>query len=353
MSHPELHRATRELMEKYQVPGLVVAVARGTGPVDLLSLGFDAAGRPIEPASLFPVASITKLATALAVLRLVDARALSLDDPLTKFLPAAQAARAGITIRDLLSHISGLPDDLAPSAAPYNEHLTWPLLAQACLDTPLEREPRTRVTYSNVGYGLLALVVEQLTRKSFPAALNDLVLVPLGAEAYLGIEPGRAPAQLADIRGHHAGTPLEPFNSRFWRAFAFPWGGLVTNAEGAVKLVRAFAGLPEDFLQDLTRREAVRNQNGDLGGGYGPPFVYPKCPWGLGPDLRGEKTPHWTPANATADCFGHAGASGSVVWYEPSLQVAWAVLGARTADNGWLLRGTPRLGALILEAGAS
>lgn len=342
--------AVEEAMQVGRIPGMVVAVARGQAPVEFLALGEDALGRPLDRDSLFPVASITKLATALAVLRLADAGALTLDDQLSEHLPDALAAQSGVTIRALLCHTAGLPIDVSNQAAAYAPGLDWPQLRTACLETALETPPGTRVQYDNVGYGLLAAVVEQRTKRGFADALRTLVLDPLGIAGYLGVEPPRAVAALADVRGSQRGGALEPFNSAFWRSLALPWAGLVTNAAGALALVRAFQGYPTDFLQPATRAEATRNQTGDLAGGLVKPLYWSPCPWGLGPDLRGAKMPHWAPLEAGADSFGHSGASGCVAWAAPSADCAWAILGARTADSGWLLRRAPAIGAAILEA---
>jgi beta-lactamase class C len=345
--------AVEDAMERGQVPGVAVAVARGERPIECLIVGDDALGRPLVRDTLFPVASITKLATALAVLRLVDSGALALDDPLDQHLPSAAAAEPGVTIRKLLCHTSGLPLDVSASSAPYTRGLDWPTLATASLLTSLEASPDTRVQYSNVGYGLLAVVVEQRTGKDFSSALTELVLGPLGVEAYLGTEPPRAPAILAGVRGEHSSTDLEPFNSAFWRGLAFPWGGLVTTVDGALGILRAYQGIPADFLSPATRAQAARSHTGDLSGGFIAPLIWSPCPWGLGPEVRGQKTPHWTPVEAGPDSFGHSGASGALAWAAPAHGVAWAILGARTADNGWLLRRGPAIGAAILtfEAG--
>lgn len=329
--------------------GITVAAIQGPQPLEVLRLGTDASGCPLAADSLFPVASVTKLATALAVLRLVDRALLALDDPLGLHLPEAFAAQPGVTLRRLLSHTAGLPLDLPPEAAPYAPGLNWPALAAACLQTPLSHPPGTRVQYSNVGYGLLALVVELHTGQPFPAALHDLVLGPLGIEGCLGEEPPRPPVILSGVRGPHAKTALEPYNSPFWRSLALPWGGLLTTAEGAVRLVRAFQGVPSGFLRPETAAEATRNQAGELGGGYVRPLLWPRCPWGLGPELHGHKTPHWVPAQASPESFGHAGASGSLAWVDPTAGVAWAILGTRTADGGWLLRRGPAIGTAILS----
>ncbi len=345
-----VRQAVEETMRGGQVPGMVVAVARGHGPAEQLAAGADALGRPLAEDTLFPVASVTKPATALAVLRLCDEGVLGLDDPLEHHLPNAAAARPGVTLRGLLCHTSGLPLDVSGQAAPYTHGLDWPTLATACLLTPLEAPPGTRVQYSNVGYGLLALAVERRSGEPFAEALASLVLGPLGLEGYLGAEPPRPPAILANVRSQHSGTDLEPFNSAFWRGLAFPWAGLVTTAAGALAIVRAFHGLPDGLLRAETRAVATRDQTGGLDGGFVDPLWWSPCPWGLGPELRGDKSPHWIPAEAGPDSFGHTGASGCLAWLAPSSGVAWAILGARTADNGWLLRRGPAIGAAILES---
>jgi CubicO group peptidase (beta-lactamase class C family) len=205
------------------------------------------------------------------------------------------------------------------------------------------------VQYSNVGYGLLAAVVEQHTGSPFAAALQSLVLEPLGVEGYLGHEPPRPVAALTGLRGPHVGTPIEPFNSAFWRGLAFPWAGLVTTAAGALALAQAFAGFPAGFLSPATLHEATSNQTGELAGGFVAPLRWSPCPWGLGADLRGTKEPHWA-GPASPESFGHSGASGTLAWCDPARGLAWAIIGTRPADNGWLLRRAPGLCAAILDA---
>ncbi len=333
-------------MRDKAVPGIVLAVARGIREPEFLAVGTDAAGVPMTADTLFPVASITKLATALAVLRLVAIGATALDDRLDALLPDAAAAGHDITVRWLLSHTSGLPGDLVPAAAPYTPSLTWPALAAACLATPATRPPRSRVTYSNVGIGLLAVIVERLTGLSFADALVDLVLAPLDVTGYLGTEPPLPPARIAGDFGEHRGSPLEPINSRFWRSLALPWGGLVTDAAGALRLVRAFAGTPDAFLPADLRSDAVRNQAGGLGGGFFPPLTWSECPWGLGVEVRGAKSPHWTPASASPASFGHVGSSGCLAWADPDAHLAWVMLGARNFLGWW--ESWPAIGEMLL-----
>ena len=338
--------ATEALVASGRAPGVVVAMALDNQKPDVFAVGVDADGRALVPDDLFPVASITKLATALAVLRLVDRGLIGLDDPVDRFVQRAEP-HPDITIRRLLCHTAGFPIDLSADDAPYEPELTWDNLAQACVQAKLHHPPGSEVLYSNIGYGLLALVVEARAGARFRDALHDLVLTPLGIEGYLGGEPPRAPARIADVRGRHRATPLEPFNSSFWRSLALPWAGLATTAAGALALVRAFRGHPPGFLSPPLRATAIANQTDGLPGGFIEPLRWNPCPWGLGPEVRGVKEPHWIPAIVGADSFGHTGASGCLAWAAPGAGVAWAILGARTADNGWLLRHSGAISAAV------
>jgi CubicO group peptidase (beta-lactamase class C family) len=327
--------------------GLVLAVARGDGVIQSLALGVDTAGVALAADTLFIGASLTKLATALAILRLADLGALRLDDDLEQQLPDAVAARPGVTLRRILSHSAGLPVDVRPDRAPYRNGLSWPQLAEACLAEPSVAAPGVLVQYGNLGYGLAALVVERITGMSFAAALSDLVLTPLGVEGYLGVEPPRPPALLADVRGHNS-PELAPFNSAFYRSLALPWAGLVTTAAGATTLVRAFAGWPVGFLPPALLADARRSQTDGLPGGSFAPLWYDDCPWGLGPEIRGAKQPHWAPPNVAPESFGHAGASGCIAWHDPASALSYTLMGTRTAANGWLLRHAPALAAALV-----
>ncbi len=339
-----IRQAVESAMASSQVPGIMVVAARDGQPAEYLSIGVDASGHALERDSLFPVASVSKLAVALAVLRLVDREALSLDDTLGGFLMDAAAARPGVTARTLLCHTSGLPADLPEDLG----LRPWPELARACVETAPAALPGARVEYSNVGYGILAVLVERITGRRFEEALRELVLDPLGIEGYLGSEAPRAPVALTGTRGKHRGTDLEPYNGARWRAAGLPWSGLITTADGALALLRAFAGVPDSFLSASTRSEATRNQVGDLGCDLFGLIPWRSCQWGLGPELRDAKAPHWAPSTASPGSFGHAGQSGCVAWYDPAKNLAWTILGTRSAESGWLLRRCPAIGAAIL-----
>jgi beta-lactamase class C len=325
-----------QVMRANRVPGLVIAAARGGGPPEHLVIGTDAGGRALAADTLFPVASVTKLATALAVLRLADRGALGIDDALVLHAPDARAAQEGVTLRTLLCHTAGLRYEVASASAQERRGLDWPALARAYLATPPAAPPQTVVNYSNVGYGLLGIVVERVTEQRFSVALDELVLAPLGIDGYLGAEPPRLPARITGDLGEQAGTDREPYNTPHWRSLGSPGGGLVTPAAGALRLVQAFTGQPSGFLSPALLAEATRDQTGGLPGGIMAGVMeWPRCPWGLGVELRGEKMPHMAPREAAPTSFGHGGASGALVWADPAVGIAWAMLGTRTFLSWW------------------
>lgn len=322
------------------VPGILIAVQRGDAAPEYAMWGTDGRGQALAADTLLPVASITKLATALAVLRLVASGSLSLDAPLRDLLPDAAVASEPITPRMLLCHISGVPGELPEGAAPYTRSLSWQDIARASLSTPVERTPRTSVEYSNLGYSLLAIIVERTTGQPFTKAVADLVIAPLRLEAYLGAEPPRPVARITGNYGEHLGTELEPFNTPFWRALALPYGGMITTAAGSLALVRAFAGAPTGFLPAELRVEAITDQTGGVPGSMVGVFHWPHCPWGLGPDLRGRKEPHFAPLAASPASFGHAGASGCLVWCDPDADLTWSIHGTHTSETWWQKQGS-------------
>lgn len=131
--------------------------------------------RQSDENTLFRVASITKMVTALAILRLCDAGAFSPDDPVGPLLPDSRALD-GITLRHLLSHTSGLRDiSLSESGmirgTPYPDVLSQ----SGCRSA----EPGKTFSYCNFGFGLLGCVIEQATGLPVSAAVHDLVLRPL------------------------------------------------------------------------------------------------------------------------------------------------------------------------------
>lgn len=162
----------------------VVYIARGDSV--LLEEGFGLADREDSVANTgrtrFALASMGKMFTATAILQLVDAGKLRLDDTLARVLPAyPNRERAGrVTIRQLLEHTAGMGDQWSTPKRPV-PGLTGQLArAAAVAHAPLLFEPGTRWSYSNEGYTVLGAVVEEVSGMTFHAYLRRHVLEPAG-----------------------------------------------------------------------------------------------------------------------------------------------------------------------------
>ncbi|HEV2044950.1 MAG TPA: serine hydrolase domain-containing protein [Sphingomicrobium sp.] len=138
---------------------------------------------PITPATHFRLGSITKQFTAAAILKLADQGKLSLDDPLSKFLPTYPAPGASATVRQLLNHTGGMMSYTnipgwmveAKTGKPYT---TDQLIAEF-KDVPAPFKPGEKWDYNNSGYVLLGAILEKVTGKSWDQAVGDLVTGPL------------------------------------------------------------------------------------------------------------------------------------------------------------------------------
>ncbi len=131
-------------------------------------------GEPITADTVFGLASLTKQVTAAVVLHLVDQGKLRLDDPVGKFFPQAPADKAGITLRQLLTHTSGLTDH-APDDF---EVVSKEVALSRILDEKLEFTPGEKFGYSNSGFTLLALIVDKVTGVPYPQYVRETVIEP-------------------------------------------------------------------------------------------------------------------------------------------------------------------------------
>lgn len=342
-----VHEVVEQVVRDSELPGAIVALAEGNGPVEYVVTGTDAAGVPLAADSLLPVASVTKLATALAALRLVADGAFSLDDELARHLPDAAAAQPGVTIRRLLSHTAGLPADVPPGVAPYDLSLSWGMLRDACLATPPDTTPGSYLRYCNLGPGLVAIIIERITGQTISEAINDLVLGPLGVEGYLGVEPPRTPARVGGALGEHEGDELEPYNSAFYRGLGLPWGGMVATAGCALALARAFAGEPSGFLSPELLADATRDQAGGVPGIMGGFREWERASWGIGVEVHGGKMPQFAPRAASPESFGHSGHSGCLAWHDPQINLTWFTHCLLTPDRSF--RASLKINTAVVE----
>lgn len=178
--------------------------------------------------TVFDIASLSKQFTAVAILRLVDEGQLSVDDTLGELFDNVSDDKADITIHQLLTHSSGLPSYV------YDGDFTEIGRDEAikrALEANLEHAPGTQYLYSDTGYGLLAIIIENTTGQSFQSYLHEHLFGPAGME-HTGFynEPHWANEPVA-----HAYFNDETYGSAaerpgpYWGILGF--GGVLTTVE--------------------------------------------------------------------------------------------------------------------------
>jgi CubicO group peptidase (beta-lactamase class C family) len=158
---------------------------------------------PATASTLFGIGSISKQFTAVGALTLVRDGVINLDDRVTKYLPEGKGIWDGITIRQLLTHTSGIPDYCGDDAKFPSMTLdrtsnppTEQLLRQIA-KAPLNFRPGDDWAYSNTGYILLSVLIERVSKTPFPQFMHDRIFVPLGMTATRYHSPSQVSPQQA------------------------------------------------------------------------------------------------------------------------------------------------------------
>ena len=185
-------------MQRLHIPGMSVAILRGDSIV--MARGFGYANVelhvPASDSTIYQSGSVGKQFTSAAIMLLAERGKLSLDDPITKWLPEGKAAWKGITIRHLLSHTSGIAN-YTDGAVDLRKEYSENDLVKLALKSPLDFRPGTHWNYSNTGFVLLGAIVRRVTGQFYGDFLHDNVFVPLGMRtariiAEADIVPNRA-----------------------------------------------------------------------------------------------------------------------------------------------------------------
>ena len=196
----------KEIIGLKEVPGMTVALAkdgeilfrRNYGKSDV-EMNTD-----VTDTTVFGLASVTKQFTAATIMRLIEQGKISLDDPVTKFLPDYPTQGNTVTIHHLLSHTSGLKDyGLKNEELPgwYSLDLSYQQMMDLWGNRPAENKPGEVFDYNNWGYFLLGQIIERVTNTSWSNYAEPELLKPLGLNNtlfahQLRIVPGRAKGYL-------------------------------------------------------------------------------------------------------------------------------------------------------------
>ena len=171
-------------MEKQHIPGVSLAVIKD-GKV-VLAKGYGLANVelsvPATKDTVYELLSVSKEFTAAAILLLVEEGKVSLDETVPKYLPDSPAAWKDVTVRDLLSHTSGITDytDIRPFFEMIRQDASPEELMKPVKERPLDFASGTRWRYSNSNYYVLGMILERVSGKKYADFLEELIFHPLG-----------------------------------------------------------------------------------------------------------------------------------------------------------------------------
>lgn len=306
-----LERATRER----QVASAVLHVVQRE---KVFSRSF---GKARDTEAMFLLGSISKPIAITALMRLFERGEFKLTDPARKFIPAFQSeGREQVTMQHLLTHVSGLPDQLKENDQLRRNHATLGEFVEHAVRTPLQFEPGSRYQYSSMAILLAARIAELVSGAEIRELIDQSVFRPLKMEhSAQGL--GRFQRdQMVSCQTEYAapeaggGDPKAKdwdWNSTWWRQLGAPWGGTHASAPDLGKFLGEFLHEAGACLKPETARLMVRNHNR--------PGLTPRgLGFALGPAVGGK--------NCSEKTFGHTGSTGTIAWADPATRTICVVL---------------------------
>jgi CubicO group peptidase (beta-lactamase class C family) len=184
---PEIDRLMQGFAERSKVPGIAYGVIVDGKLAHVGTVGFRdlSSHAPVDSATVFRIASMTKSFTAAAILQLRDAGKLALDDPAEKYIPELAGLRypssdsPKITIRLLLSHSEGFPED-NPWGDQQLSATNDDMARMMKRGIPFSTAPGTSYEYSNFGFAILGRIVANVSGMPYPRYVTERILKPLG-----------------------------------------------------------------------------------------------------------------------------------------------------------------------------
>ncbi len=321
-------------VDRREIAGAVTVVGRRDGIVSHEAIGSLDLDRkqPMRGDALFRIASMTKPITAIGIMILIDDGKLKLTDPVETHLPefrgqmlvadrteetvVLRKPARPITVRDLLTHTSGLPDRTPLQADLYARRIhTLAEAVMAYSQRPLEFEPGSSWAYCNMGVDTLGRIIEVASGRPYEDFLRERVFAPLGMKDTT-FYPTREQFERAAVPGVKRGEKLAPlarslFDPPPGARFPMPCGGLYTTGPDLARLYQMMLGrgargevriLSEQGATAMTTDQTDVVRSGPVGTGLG---------WAV------VRRPPGEDKLLSPGSYGHSGALHTNAWIDP------------------------------------
>ncbi len=289
---------TEEIEEKVEGSFAMVLIEDGEVSKDF----FYSIDQPVNGNTAFPVASISKWVTSFGIMKLVEKGRLDLDKPVDDYLsrwhlPESEFDNRKVTIRRLLSHSSGLVDDLGYEGfAPGKTVQTIEESLTKAADSPYSEgvarvgyEPGSEYMYSGAGYTILQLVIEEVSGQSFQDYMTKEVFEPLEMNNSTFVLAEKPALQLAQLYKED-GSLSEPYTF---------------TALAAASLYTSTADLSKFLIANISDNQ-VLSEKIILGMSEPETFIRKIAVYGTGPHLYSQNDPN-------SNIIGHDGSGGTIM----------------------------------------
>lgn len=250
----ELDDRIRQEMEANNIPGVVVGVASRGRLVHWKGYGLANVELrvPAHDSTVFEIGSISKEFVSAAVMLLEEEGRLGLDDPIHRYLADLPSEWLGVTIRQLMTHTSGIPDyEEIQTYEAYRFRFTPEEIIRVAHSRPMDFPPGTGYRYSNTGYFLLSMLVERIEGKPLGQVLQGRIFDPLGMGQTSMADPERIIPHRAS--GYYVnGTGVLVNRDATQTSSTLGAGGIVSTVRDMVKWDEALYGT--DLLSEDSKR---------------------------------------------------------------------------------------------------
>jgi len=267
------HHYLKSAMKKTGTIGMTIAVVDSDEIVYSECFGYADLEKkiPVTNSATFMIGSVSKLFTATAIMQMVEKGTICLDSPITTYIPEfrikSRFNSPQITIRNLLSHESGLPCDIPNGQMIGNikcdgADTMYRSVVALCEKEFVAYPPRTVFSYSNIGFSLLGVIIERVSKRSYSEYIQDSIFNKLGMNnSFVGFDHEKVKNTLS--RGYAGKKEENPLYIR-----DIPAGSIVSSAADFTLFIRMlFSGGSLDkahILNENTLQQMWTPQNSDV-----------------------------------------------------------------------------------------